>query len=104
MGICAIFQSPHNDNSRLFDGILIRYVTPYYNCRHSQFSASRRFHPQIKVALCTSFIRTIAWLDIPFQLHAKDRKVAESLQQPLRQNIGYLCIVLQHDAQGVVVA
>ena len=62
MGICAIFQSPHNDNSRLFDGILIRYVTPYYNCRHSQFSASRRFHPQIKVALCTSFIRTIAWL------------------------------------------
>ena len=46
----------------LFDGILIRYVTPYYNCRHSQFSASRRFHPQIKVALCTSFIRTIAWL------------------------------------------
>lgn len=56
------------------------------------------------VKACRKGYRVKLPLDIPFQLHAKDRKVAESLQQPLRQNIGYLCIVLQHDAQGVVVA
>ncbi|EGC87686.1 conserved domain protein [Eggerthella sp. HGA1] len=56
------------------------------------------------VKACRKGYRVKLPLDIPFQLHAKDRKVAESLQQPLRQNTGYLCIVLQHDAQGVVVA